>query len=145
MSQTLIRQSASGTVLVTLTALFHTASLMALIVFLRWWALDYLEQTPHWLQSLLVFSTAVICILTLHGIEAWAWAWLYYHRKEFKDIESALYFSVVTTTTLGYGDFTLSHRSRLLASFQAMGGLIMFAASTAVLFEIFRQLIAQIV
>ena len=51
-----------------------------------------------------------------------------------------MYFSVVTTTTLGYGDFTLSDRWRVLASFQAIGGLILFGASTAFLFEIIRRL-----
>lgn len=47
------------------------------------------------------------------------------------DWESAIYFSIVTYTTLGYGDITLDPSWRLMASFQAGNGTIMFGWSTA--------------
>ncbi len=52
---------------------------------------------------------------------------------------AALYFSVVTSSTLGYGDITLTGRWQLLANFEAMGGLILFGASTAFLNAITRS------
>ena len=54
-------------------------------------------------------------------------------------MKDALYFSVVTSTTLGYGDMLLSERWRLLSTFEAMGGLILFGVSTAYLLALLRR------
>ena len=54
-------------------------------------------------------------------------------------MKDALYFSVVTSTTLGYGDMLLSERWQLLSTFEAMGGLILFAVSTAYLLALLRR------
>ena len=53
-------------------------------------------------------------------------------------LRPAVYFSVVTATTFGYGDITLSDQWQLLGSFEAMGGLILFGAGTALLVEVMR-------
>lgn len=57
------------------------------------------------------------------------------------EFDKALYFSVVTATTLEYGNLTVSKQWRLLASFEAMGGLILFGAGTASLFAMTRPLV----
>ncbi len=59
---------------------------------------------------------------------------------EFDSIERALYFSIVTSTTLGYGDITLSEQWQLLSTFEAMGGLILFGATTAFLLGVMRDI-----
>ena len=64
-------------------------------------------------------------------------------RLEFDELQPSLYFSVVTATTLGYGDVTLSERWQLLGTFEAMGGLILFGASTAFLMELMRHLFSS--
>ena len=51
---------------------------------------------------------------------------------EINDLEPAFYFSMVTFTTLGYGDIVLDERWRLLASFEAATGIIMFGWTTAI-------------
>lgn len=55
------------------------------------------------------------------------------------DAASALYFSIVTWTTLGYGDFTPPPELRLLAAIQALLGYVFFGISvglgTAILCE----------
>jgi hypothetical protein len=40
--------------------------------------------------------------------------------------EQAFYFSTVTYTTLGYGDVVMEGGWRLLATFEAANGIIMF-------------------
>ena len=47
-------------------------------------------------------------------------------------LEKALYFSMVTFTTLGYGEIVLDERWRLLASSGAGNGIIMFGWTTAI-------------
>lgn len=85
----------------------------------------------------------VLAIIAIHTIEAWSWAALFYYLSEFSDFNRALYFSVVTSTTLGYGDITLSERWQILGTFEAMGGLILFGASTAFLLALMRRLFAE--
>ena len=43
-------------------------------------------------------------------------------------------FSIVTFTTLGYGDIILSENWRILASMEAAAGIIFFGWSTAIVF-----------
>lgn len=44
-----------------------------------------------------------------------------------------LYFSTVTYTTLGFGDVVMEPGWRLLSSFQAANGIIMFGWTTALI------------
>ena len=48
---------------------------------------------------------------------------------------TALYFSIVTWTTLGYGDFKPSEPARLIASFEALLGYIFMGCFIAFLFH----------
>jgi voltage-gated potassium channel Kch len=58
----------------------------------------------------------------------------------FQSFEQALYFSIVTFTTLGYGDITLESNWRLLASFEAASGIIIFGWSTAIIVAVVQRL-----
>jgi voltage-gated potassium channel Kch len=89
----------------------------------------------------MVFS--VLVIIGVHTVEAWTWAALYLYLGEFDALQNALYFSVVTATTLGYGDITLSPDWQILGTFEAMGGLILFGVSTAFLLELMRYLFRE--
>ena len=65
-------------------------------------------------------------------IEAVIWAISYLALDAIQSFEEALYFSIVTFTTLGFGDITLKESWRLLASLQAANGIIVFGWSTAI-------------
>jgi hypothetical protein len=54
------------------------------------------------------------------------WALVYVALNAIEGVEQAFYFSMVTFTTLGYGDIVLSECWRLLASFESGIGIIMF-------------------
>ena len=98
------------------------------------------RATDAIIKSIFYLCVAVLFIVVVHTIEAYGWAAIYYIVGEFTEFQQSLYFSVVTATTLGYGDITVSERWQLLATFEAMGGLILFGVSTAFLFEILRPL-----
>lgn len=59
------------------------------------------------------------------------------------DLETALYFSMVTFTTVGYGDIVLTGKWRVLASFQAANGMIIFGWSTALIFYYIQRIYGQ--
>ncbi len=47
--------------------------------------------------------------------------------------EPAVYFSMVTYTTLGFGDMTLDEGWRIFSSIEAANGIIMFGWTTALI------------
>ena len=67
------------------------------------------------------------------------WAAVYIRLGVLADWDTAVYFSIVTMTSVGYGDVLLSGDWRLLAAFQAMNGMLLFGLSTAFLFAVLQQ------
>ena len=126
-----------GTAMIIASVVFHVTALVYLVRILK--RITRSGPVPlTGMQSVAFLSVSVLYIVSVHTVEAWGWAYVYRSLGEFAGIEQALYFSVVTATTLGYGDITLSDRWQLLSSFEAMGGLILFGVSVAFLFEIVR-------
>ena len=126
-----------GTLMIITSVLFHVTALIYLVnTLIR--LTKSKEATLAGFRSIVFVSVAVLFIVAIHTIEAWGWAAIYYALGEFTEFNQSLYFSVVTATTLGYGDITLSERWQLLSSFEAMGGLILFGVTIAFLFEILR-------
>ena len=83
---------------------------------------------------------AVWLVFVAHIVEIWIWAGFYLSLDEFNSFSDALYFSTSTFTTVGYGDIVLSEKWRLISSFQAANGFILFGWSTAFIFEIMSKL-----
>jgi voltage-gated potassium channel len=75
----------------------------------------------------------VSSLLLLHLLEASAWAALYWLSGSLPDGETALYFSLTSYTTVGYGDVVLPADWRLLGPIEAATGILMFGWSTGVL------------
>ena len=81
-------------------------------------------------------------VLVMAGVsilEALLWAAAYLALDEVQKLEQAFYFSMVTFTTLGYGDIVLDERWRTLASFEAATGIIMFGWTTAILISVVQH------
>ena len=73
----------------------------------------------------------VLVMFNVSILEVLLWAAAYMVLGEIDGLEPAFYFSMVTFTTLGYGDIVLDESWRLLASFEAGTGIIMFGWTTA--------------
>jgi hypothetical protein len=67
------------------------------------------------------------------------WAGIYLLVGAVEKLEAALYFSLVTFTTLGYGDVLLDERWRLMAAFEAANGIIIFGLTTAVVVAVVQR------
>ena len=88
-----------------------------------------------WLFTLWMFIA--ICI------EVWLWALVYLYNpaiSELPDPQTAFYFSMVTFTSLGYGDVVLTGEWRTLASIQAANGVIIFGWTTALIFWVIQHI-----
>jgi len=85
-------------------------------------------------HSTLMLALFVLWLFLANILHVWAWALLYLALEALGSIEEAAYFSMETFTTLGYGDITLKANWRLLSTFEATNGLLMFGWSTALIF-----------
>jgi hypothetical protein len=89
-----------------------------------------------------LLSTAVVLLL-LHVAEVFLWAVTYLVLPvitRLETLEEAVYFSLVTFTTLGYGDITLNKEGRLLSGIEAMNGILLFGWTTATLFSVVQRI-----
>ena len=97
------------------------------------------HKPPHLFRGIL--STAIV-LLMLHVLEAFLWALLYLAlpaQAGLKSLHEAFYFSLVTFTTLGYGDITLNSKWQLLAGIEGMVGIVVFGLITALLFAVIQK------
>ncbi|MGB5296852.1 MAG: potassium channel family protein [Thermoanaerobaculia bacterium] len=97
------------------------------------------ERTLHLTVDIL--STGMMLLL-LHFFEALLWAILYRvlpSQVGLTSFREALYFSLVSFTTLGYGDVTLSPQRELLGPMEAMAGITVIGLTTALLFAVIQR------
>src|SRR5262249_59713227 len=72
-------------------------------------------------------------LLLLHLVEAGVWAGFFRVAGVLPDLETAIYFSITSYTTVGYRDVLLPASWRLLRPTEAAVGILMFGWSTGIM------------
>ncbi|SLN09892.1 ion channel [Ruegeria meonggei] len=102
-----------------------------------------LEQSKKFLTIAAPICISLVFIVTIHTFQVWLWAIVWVLGDVLPDWNSALYFSLVTFTTLGYGDIVLGEQLRIFGAFASVTGLLSFGLSTAfmvaVMTEVFKE------
>ena len=130
-----------GSALIAITVLIHAIGTSAWV---RYLSQKYVTDR-HWSgrQSMLVLVYTALIILALHTLEIVIWAITYKNLvpiNELASFEEAVYFSIVTFTSLGYGDVTLSEGWRLLSGIEALNGIILVGWTTAMIFSVVQHI-----
>jgi len=130
-----------GTFMMGLTIAIHAVGSA------KW--LAYLEtRKSHWHQSIgvrVLFNAIILTalvLLFLHMFEVILWAVLYVLLQEWtglSNMSDAIYFSIITFTTVGYGDMTLNESARMLSGMEGMIGITVFGLTTATLFVVMQR------
>ena len=134
----MLEQLAIGSVLMLITTAIHATCTGAVIRGLRRMHASVWAGRSA-VRGVTVISLVVLMLFFASLIEAGVWAAAYIAMGAIPDLETALYFSTVTFTTLGYGDVTLDTAWRLLSAFQAANGTIMFGWTTAIVVAVLRR------
>ena len=122
--------------LVAVTVAVHAAGLSALLRVLmtshgappsRFWPITWLLIRVTWM------------LLLIHLSEIAVWALFYVWSGSLPDAETALYFSGVTYTTLGYGDLVLTEPGRMLGPVEGLTGILMCGLSTGYFFAVLSK------
>ncbi|WP_170439151.1 ion channel [Ruegeria arenilitoris] len=93
--------------------------------------IDRWEGQGTFLPTAGPIALALAVIVATHTIQVWIWAIVWVMGDVLPDWNSALYFSLVTFTTLGYGDIVLGEGLRVFGAFASVTGLLAFGLSTA--------------
>ncbi len=132
-----------GCVLTMLTIVIHGLGTVLWTKFLVRRQQEIEHRTSEMLQ-ILCSTALVLLLIQIIEVALWASAWLMVPEvPELSALEEALYFSMVTFTSLGYGDIVIAGPWRLLAGIQAMNGLLIFGWSTALLFAVTAQMLRR--
>jgi hypothetical protein len=125
--------------IVAICAVIHTTGV---VVFAEWLISrrQAIERQPGLLKDSLLLISVVAVIIVLHVIETGIWAAFYYARNLFPDYETALYFSLGSYSTIGYGDVVLPQRWRLLGGIEGLSGVLLCGVSAAFVFAILNGL-----
>jgi hypothetical protein len=118
--------SALISVIILLQAVFIEAAIMALRRIGK-----RLVRSRPFLTMIALTAGLTFWMLAALSLAIWIWALAFMALGTFETLESSLYFSVVSFTTLGFGDVILRPEWRLLSGFCAANGLILFGLNTA--------------
>ncbi|MGI9501249.1 MAG: ion channel [Geminicoccaceae bacterium] len=135
----MISQLLIGSFIIAITTILHAAFIEAGIVGLTRFG-ERPAVPPGCLMKTAMLVAATLWLLASHSAGVWLWALMFIIFGAIEGLEPAVYFSLVTFTTLGYGDITLGDGWRILAAMCAANGLLLFGFSTAFLVELMRRL-----
>ena len=97
---------------------------------------DYFERNATKTHFAVLIFLLFCGVVLLHLVQTGLWAVFYYLQGLFSDLETSLYFSMVSFSTIGYGDVLLPSRWRLLGVVEGFAGVILVGISTAFIFAV---------
>jgi len=107
---------------------------------------DFESGTFYFNKGLLILSLTAVFFMVLHYVEIAIWATVFLSIPDLENIshwEEAIYFSMVTYSTLGYGDVTLPPVWRVMSGFEAMNGILLFGWSTAMFYAVVQKIMVR--
>jgi len=138
---TMLELSLIGVFLVAITVMIHAiGSTSWMRYILHRWTTPEGDWRPH--KALLAMISTAVVLLMLHVIQVILWALtflVFIPAGKLDSLEEAVYFSLVTFTTLGYGDITLGPEWRLLSGIEALNGILLVGWTTALLFAVVQR------
>ena len=121
--------------LVVITNGIHLAGLVGLSAVMRRQRFHpvHLETKAGQAASIMVY---VLSIFLLHAVEIWIYTLAFLWVNAFDTLYEALYFSISSFTTVGYGDALPDHPWRLLGATESANGFLLIGWSTAFLVSV---------
>ncbi len=137
----MLNEIAVGLGMMVLTTIIH-ALFMVSGMEAAGWRLSHFGRARRELAKAVLVSALTAWMFLAIVIEAWIWALVYLQIPlitTLPDLQTGFYFSMVTFTTLGYGDVVITGNWRTLASIQAANGVIVFGWTTALIFVFIQR------
>ena len=111
-----------GGTLILFTTIVHSIVTLTILHYIKKHIkIGNLDNNFHQTIWLLVI-VLIMFFVTIFESALWSFCYLYF--EAIATFEEALYFSIVTFTTLGFGDIILNDDWRILGSLEAANGII---------------------
>ncbi|RIJ27144.1 potassium channel family protein [Henriciella mobilis] len=122
-------------ILVITTNAIHLAGLVGLSAVMRRQRFHpaHLETKIGQGMSIIVY---VLSIFLLHAVEIWVYTAAFLWVNAFDNVYEALYYSISSFTTVGFGDVLPDHPWRMLGATESANGFLLIGWSTAFLVSI---------
>lgn len=134
----MIVQLAIGTLIITLNAVLQAEMFNAFARRLEKLIISLRQRFQRFANTAAIV-VGVLFVMLVHSMQVWIWAIAFLMVGAFVDMEPALYFSLVSFSTVGFGEITLGPDWRLLSALTAANGFISFGWSTAYMVEMVRR------
>src|SRR5207247_4532284 len=110
---------------------------LCMLVLIRWLSRvrRVLESRSTYLRVALLLRLFVGIVL-LHLVQVGLWAVVFWRAQALPNVDTALYFSLATYTTIGFGDVVVGPAWRGLAGLEGLTGILLVAWSTAFVFRV---------
>ena len=96
-------------------------------------------ESPSPYRRVALLVRLFVGIVLLHLIQVGLWAVAFW-RTELPNAETALYFSLATYTTIGFGDVVVGPGWRVLAGIEGLTGILLIGWSTAFAFTVVNRM-----
>ena len=127
---TLMQQLGWGSLYLTFCLLIETAILVACISALKSLAVRVVGKNESFANTIILLVSLMFILLS-HTVQIWIRAVVFLWTNALPDWNTSIYFSLITYTSLGYGDVVLGEGLRIFGGFAAITGLLGFGISTA--------------
>ena len=131
-----------GSIVLGLCAAIHIVCIVGWIEILKKHARRFTGNDGFFRVFLPISGTFLALILS-HTMQVWIWAMCYVWLHAIPSISEAIYFSLVTYTTVGYGDVILPEEHKIFGAMEAVTGLLNFGVSTAVLVSVISKVLPK--
>jgi len=112
-----------------------------MLLLIHWLArVRHVLESPSVARRVGLLVRLFVAIVLLHLLQVALWAAVFWRARELPTLETAAYFSIVTYTTIGFGDVVLGPGWRVLAGIEGLTGLLLGGWSTAFVFAIVNRM-----
>ena len=113
---------------------------VGMLVLIHWLArVRRVLESPSTPRRVALLLRLFLGIVLLHLIQVGLWAVVFWRAQELPNLETALYFSLATYTTIGFGDVVVGPGWRVLAGIEGLTGILLVGWSTAFVFAVVNR------
>lgn len=133
-----MRLALLGLALLVTCVIVQSAGMLALI---HWLArVRLILESPSTPRRVALLLRLFLAIVLLHLIQVGLWAVVFWAARLLPNLETALYFSLESYTTIGFGDVVLGPGWRVLAGIEGLTGILLVGWSTAFVFSVVNRM-----
>jgi voltage-gated potassium channel len=114
---------------------------LGMLLLIHWLVrVRHILESPSALSRVVLLLRLMVAIVLLHLIQIGLWAMVFWQSGELPTLETAIYLSLATYTTIGFGDVVLGPGWRVLTGIEGLTGLLLVGWSTAFAFAVVNRM-----